>query len=185
MSHIRRNCTKMIVVKARSLLSTTEPFEARDWPELANRRGIVFHQDNARPHTSVVIHQNLWELVWEVLMHPPYSPDLAPSDYRLFLALQNFLSGARMQRNSSTVMRFWKQWTTEGDVNDRHRLRMTVNDYSFLQAVDSTLVYSYRCTNVGIVNSLRFAAPLIACKCAFIQDPPHGKPSTDTSAMGS
>ncbi|GFX87766.1 mariner transposase [Trichonephila clavipes] len=31
------------------------------WPELANRRGIVLHQDNARPHTSVVTRQKLWE----------------------------------------------------------------------------------------------------------------------------
>ncbi|GFU13141.1 histone-lysine N-methyltransferase SETMAR [Trichonephila clavipes] len=30
--------------------------------ELANRRGAVFHQDNARPHTSVVTRQKLWEL---------------------------------------------------------------------------------------------------------------------------
>ncbi|GFV94634.1 histone-lysine N-methyltransferase SETMAR [Trichonephila clavipes] len=59
-------------------------------PELANRRGVIFHQDNARPHTSVVTRQKLWELGWEVLMHPPYSPDLAPSDYSLFIALQNF-----------------------------------------------------------------------------------------------
>ncbi|GFW40032.1 histone-lysine N-methyltransferase SETMAR [Trichonephila clavipes] len=64
--------------------------------ELANRRGVVFHQDNARPHTSVVTRQNLWELRWEVLMHPPYSPDLAPSDYHLFLALQNFLSDIKL-----------------------------------------------------------------------------------------
>ncbi|GFY35977.1 mariner transposase [Trichonephila clavipes] len=33
------------------------------WPELANRRGVVFHQDNARPNTSVVTRQKLWELV--------------------------------------------------------------------------------------------------------------------------
>ncbi|GFU32110.1 transposase [Trichonephila clavipes] len=52
--------------------------------ELANKRGVVFHQDNAKPHTSVVTNQNLWELGWEVLMHPPYSPDLAPSDYHFF-----------------------------------------------------------------------------------------------------
>ncbi|GFV56869.1 uncharacterized protein TNCV_146211 [Trichonephila clavipes] len=50
------------------------------WPELVNRRGVVFHQDNARPHTSVVTRQNLWELGWEVLTCPAYSPDLAPSD---------------------------------------------------------------------------------------------------------
>ncbi|GFV87049.1 histone-lysine N-methyltransferase SETMAR [Trichonephila clavipes] len=28
-------------------------------PELANRRGVVFHQDNGRPHTFVVICQKL------------------------------------------------------------------------------------------------------------------------------
>ncbi|GFW55776.1 mariner transposase [Trichonephila clavipes] len=31
-------------------------------PELANRRGVVFHQDNTRPHTSVVTHQKLCDL---------------------------------------------------------------------------------------------------------------------------
>ncbi|GFX99610.1 histone-lysine N-methyltransferase SETMAR [Trichonephila clavipes] len=55
--------------------------------ELTNRRGVVFHQDNVTPHMSVVTHQKLWELDWEVLMHPLYSPDMAPSDYHLFLAL--------------------------------------------------------------------------------------------------
>ncbi|GFW60081.1 histone-lysine N-methyltransferase SETMAR [Trichonephila clavipes] len=65
-------------------------------PELANRSGVLFHQDNARPQTSVVTHQNLLELGWEVLMHPPYIPDLALSDYHLFLALQNFLSGKKL-----------------------------------------------------------------------------------------
>ena len=38
----------------------------------------------------------LRELGWEVSMHPPYSPDLAPSDYHLFLALQNFLSDKKL-----------------------------------------------------------------------------------------
>ncbi|XP_025163395.1 histone-lysine N-methyltransferase SETMAR-like [Harpegnathos saltator] len=31
-------------------------------PELVNRRGIVFHQDNARLHTSIMTHQKLREL---------------------------------------------------------------------------------------------------------------------------
>ncbi|GFX12538.1 putative DD34D transposase [Trichonephila clavipes] len=58
-------------------------------PKLANRRGVMFHQDNAKPHTSVVTRQKLWELGWEFLMHPPYSLDLTPNDYHLFLLLQN------------------------------------------------------------------------------------------------
>ena len=28
-----------------------------------------------------------------MILHPPYSPDLAPSDYYLFQSLQNFLNG--------------------------------------------------------------------------------------------
>ncbi|GFU17252.1 mariner transposase [Trichonephila clavipes] len=38
--------------------------------DLVNRRGVVLHQDKARPHTSVEIRQKLWELGWKVLMHP-------------------------------------------------------------------------------------------------------------------
>jgi len=60
-------------------------------PELTNRKGIVFHQDNAKPHTSIMTRNKLGELRWEVLMHPPYSPDLAPSDYPLFCPYKIFL----------------------------------------------------------------------------------------------
>ena len=61
--------------------------------ELTNRKGVVFHHDNARPHTSLVTRQKLLELGWDVLSQSPYSPDLAPSDYFLFLSLQNCLNG--------------------------------------------------------------------------------------------
>ncbi|GFX35999.1 mariner Mos1 transposase [Trichonephila clavipes] len=56
--------------------------------EMANRGGVVFHQDNARLLTSVVTRQKLWELGWEVLMHPLCSLNLSPSDFHLFLALK-------------------------------------------------------------------------------------------------
>jgi len=37
--------------------------------------------------------QKLLEFNWDVLPHPPYSPDIAPSDYHLFRSLQNSLNG--------------------------------------------------------------------------------------------
>ncbi|GFW19163.1 hypothetical protein TNCV_254901 [Trichonephila clavipes] len=40
--------------KLSPLLLTTGTFTVSDFPEVANRRCAVFHQDNARPHTSVV-----------------------------------------------------------------------------------------------------------------------------------
>jgi histone-lysine N-methyltransferase SETMAR len=47
--------------------------------------------DNARPHVSEPVTQKIRELGWQVSPHPPYSPDLAPSDYHLFRALTNNL----------------------------------------------------------------------------------------------
>ena len=61
--------------------------------ELANRKRITFHQDNARPHVSLMTRQKLLQLGWEVLIHPPYSLDIAPSDFQLFRSLQNSING--------------------------------------------------------------------------------------------
>ncbi|GFV37619.1 histone-lysine N-methyltransferase SETMAR [Trichonephila clavipes] len=41
--------------------------------------------------------QKLNALVWEVLGHPPYSPDIAPSYYRLFRSLQNYLTAKKFK----------------------------------------------------------------------------------------
>ena len=62
-------------------------------PELVNRKRIIFHQDNERPHVSLMTRQKLLQLGWEVLIHPQYSPDIAPSDFHLFRSLQNSLNG--------------------------------------------------------------------------------------------
>lgn len=60
-------------------------------PALVNRQGVIFLQDNASSHTSKVTKNFLKELGWDLIKHPPYSPDLAPSDYHLFRSLEHFL----------------------------------------------------------------------------------------------
>jgi hypothetical protein len=46
-------------------------------------KGILFLQDNANPHKAAITHQKLSDFHFEVLKHPAYSADLAPSDYYL------------------------------------------------------------------------------------------------------
>ncbi len=48
--------------------------------------------DNARPHTSNQMKKCLSELNFEVIPHPPYSPDMASTDFQLFRSLQYFLA---------------------------------------------------------------------------------------------
>ena len=62
-------------------------------PVLANRKGVIFHHDNARPHVAQQTLRKMKELKWEILQHPPYPPDIAPSDFHLFRSLQNSLNG--------------------------------------------------------------------------------------------
>ncbi|UYV61928.1 hypothetical protein LAZ67_1007092 [Cordylochernes scorpioides] len=45
-----------------------------------------------RPDLQVV-NVALQELEWEVLQHPPYSPDLAPTDYHLFRSMSEHMRG--------------------------------------------------------------------------------------------
>ena len=61
--------------------------------ELVNRKCIIFHQDNTKLRVSLMTRQKLLQLGWEVLIHLPYSPDIAPLDFHLFRSLQNSLNG--------------------------------------------------------------------------------------------
>lgn len=68
------------------------------YPALVNRKRIILQQDNAKPHTSRRTLQKIDELDFELLPHPAYSPDLAPSDYHLFRSMAHFLRGRRFAK---------------------------------------------------------------------------------------
>lgn len=63
------------------------------------RKKILFLQDNASPHTCHVSTEKFEQLGFELIPHPPYSPDLAPSDYYLFPNLKRWLRGKRFESN--------------------------------------------------------------------------------------
>jgi len=56
---------------------------------------ILLLHDNARLHYVAQTQDLITSCRWEQMDHPPYSPDLAPSDFHLFLHLKKFLGGKR------------------------------------------------------------------------------------------
>ena len=75
-------------------------------PKLVNRMTPILLHDNARPHAARMTVSKLQELKLEILRHPPYSPDLAPTDYRFFQNLNNFLSGKKFNSAQAVKMAF-------------------------------------------------------------------------------
>jgi transposase len=55
----------------------------------------VLHHENASIHTAMAVQQFLVRNNISIEPHPPYSPDLAPSDFWLFPTLKMNLLGRR------------------------------------------------------------------------------------------
>ncbi|PNF41810.1 hypothetical protein B7P43_G02600, partial [Cryptotermes secundus] len=64
------------------LLATDVKEKIRSKRKTGGKR-VAFLQDNARPYTAKTTLETLRKLKWKLLTHPPYSPDLAPSDFYL------------------------------------------------------------------------------------------------------
>jgi histone-lysine N-methyltransferase SETMAR len=67
------------------------------------KKKIIFYQDNAPAHKSVLAMGKLRDLHYELLEHPPYSSDLAPSDFCIFQKLKLFLVGQRFSSNQEAI----------------------------------------------------------------------------------
>ena len=57
-------------------------------PVLSESGQWHFHQDNAPVHNSILVTDYLTKMGINTVHHPPYSPDLAPSDFCLFSKLR-------------------------------------------------------------------------------------------------
>ncbi|CAF1691162.1 unnamed protein product [Adineta ricciae] len=68
------------------------------YPTLFRWKSALFQQDNAKPHTAKTTKEKFDDLdEVEVLPHPAYSSDAAPSDYGLFRSMEHFLRGRRFE----------------------------------------------------------------------------------------
>ena len=70
---------------------------------------VLLQHDNARPHVAKATIETINKLGFEVLEHPAYSPDLAPSDYHLFAPLKDALRGRKFSSDES-VQKAVHQW---------------------------------------------------------------------------
>ena len=66
-------------------------------------RGVLLLQDNAPAHTSQVAITAATEYGFEVLPHPPYSPDMAPFDFYLFPKLKSNIRGAQFGSKEGVI----------------------------------------------------------------------------------
>ena len=75
----------------------------------AQRQGKKFtiHMDNARVHTARRVDRFMAENGFERAPHPPYSPDLAPSDFYLFGALKERIKGRQFESSEAII-----EWIT-------------------------------------------------------------------------
>ena len=65
--------------------------ELQQHTALVKRKGPILLHNNARLHVAKPTLQRLNKLGYETLPHPPYSPDLSPTNYHFFKHLDNFL----------------------------------------------------------------------------------------------
>jgi histone-lysine N-methyltransferase SETMAR len=77
----------LIVITERYCQQLRRLEEAIQQKRPGRRHGVILQYDNARPHTANMMKVVIQELDWEILLHPPYSPYLASSDYHLFHSL--------------------------------------------------------------------------------------------------
>ena len=77
-------------------------------------RGILFQQDNARVHTCKIAMDAVERNGYELIPHPAYSPDLAPSDYFLFTNLKKDIRGRHFRSNEEVVAAV-EEWVRDKD----------------------------------------------------------------------
>uniref|UniRef100_A0A3Q0QTS4 Histone-lysine N-methyltransferase SETMAR n=1 Tax=Amphilophus citrinellus TaxID=61819 RepID=A0A3Q0QTS4_AMPCI len=67
------------------------------------KKGVLFHQNNAPAHKSMVAMAAVCNCGFELVDHPPYFPDLAPSHYFVFPNMKNHLAAKQYRTNNEVI----------------------------------------------------------------------------------
>jgi len=81
--------------------------------------GVLILRDNARPHLGKDVRELLDGYSWEVLIHPPYNPDMSPPEFDLFPKLKISMLGVRfstLEDLSTSVTRRVRQLNCSRDL---------------------------------------------------------------------
>jgi histone-lysine N-methyltransferase SETMAR len=65
--------------------------------------GVLFLHVNAPAHRALATQKKLAYQGFQCLDHPPYSPDVAPSDYHLFPGLKKQLKGHHFSSDAEVI----------------------------------------------------------------------------------
>ena len=79
-------------VYRRQLMRLSRALKEKRAHYYSRRDKVTLLHDNARHHVAEPVKTNLDTLEWEVLPHPPYSPDTAPCNIHLFRSMTHGLS---------------------------------------------------------------------------------------------
>ena len=74
--------------------------------------GILFHHNNASAHSSWILKDVLREFWRKLPPHPPYSPDLSPSDFFLFPKFKEHLKSIYFN-DTNEAKQASKTWLTK------------------------------------------------------------------------
>jgi [histone H3]-lysine36 N-dimethyltransferase SETMAR len=99
-------------------------------------KGVLLLHDNAPVHKSRVALAALHKVGFNILNHPPYSPDLAPSDYYLFPKMKKELRG--------------KKFTSDEEVKDAVSAHFADKDKTFFyEDIHKLIDRSAKCIRVA------------------------------------
>ena len=91
---------------ANLLVQLRKTIKDKRWGKVS--KGVLLLHNNAPPHKSKVAQAALRQCNFEELAHPPYSSDLAPSDFHVFRKLKLNLKGKRFLTKDEVITAVWE-----------------------------------------------------------------------------